>query len=219
MLVRDQMTPDPFFSSPDAALVEIHELMQEKNVRHVPILDSEESLVGLITRRALVEALPSEPDQFGPFVVNYALAKLKAENAMIRDVVTIAPDVTVEEAARVMADEKIGCLPVLEEGKLVGIISDSDLFNIMTDLLGARRPGVRLTVLQPDRAGEVARLTRLIDEKGGYISVFVTYPTDEPGTWASVVKVTHVSEDVLVEAIGEMSDATIQDIHRQGVEE
>ena len=111
-----------------------------------------------------------------------------------------------------MADEKIGCLPVMEGKNLVGIISDSDLFNIMVELLGARRAGVRVTVLQPDRAGEVARLTRTIDEHGGYISVFVTYPTADPGTWASVVKVANVSEDTLLDTIGELPDVHVQDV-------
>jgi acetoin utilization protein AcuB len=113
-----------------------------------------------------------------------------------------------------MADKKLGCLPVMRDGELVGIISDNDLFNIMVGLLGARRSGLRVTVHQPDRAGEVARLSRAIAEKGGYLSVFVTYPTADPDTWASVAKVTNVPEETLLETIGNMPDVRIQDVRK-----
>jgi acetoin utilization protein AcuB len=220
MLIKDQMTPNPIYGHPTMPLAEAQALMQEKNIRHLPILDDDEKLVGLITRRALAQALPDDLSQFGPFVINYTLAKLQAHNIMVRDVVTIDPDITIEEAARIMADENIGCLPVMQDGdpstgsgqRLVGIITDTDLFNIMLNLLGARRAGVRMTVLQPDRAGEVARLTRAIDERGGYISVFVTYPTADPDTWASVVKVANVPEETLVEAVANLEDTHVQDI-------
>jgi acetoin utilization protein AcuB len=214
MLVKDQMTPDPICGHPDMPVAEAQALMQENNIRHLPILDADKRLVGLITQRSLMQAVPSDLSQFSPFVVNYILAKLQAHNIMVRDVFTIDPDTTIEEAARVMADKKIGCLPVVQDGDLVGIISDSDLFNIMVNLLGARRTGVRMTVLQPDRAGEVARLTRAIDEEDGYISVFVTYPTADPDVWASVVKVANVPEGRLLEKLGEMADVRIQDVRK-----
>lgn len=208
------MTPDPICGHPDMPVAEAQTLMQENNIRHLPVLDADKRLVGLITQRSLMQAVPSDLSQFSPFVVNYILAKLQAHNVMVRDVVTIDPDTTIEEAARVMADEKIGCLPVVQNGDLVGIISDSDLFNIMVNLLGARRAGVRMTVLQPDRAGEVARLTRAIDAEGGYIAVFVTYPTADPDTWASVVKVADVPEERLLEKLGKMADVRIQDVRK-----
>ena len=212
MLVKDQMTPNPVCGHPEMPVTEAQALMQEHKFRHLPILDADNKLVGLITQRSLMHAIPDDLDQFGPFVVNYVLAKLQAHNIMVRDVITIGPDTTIEEAARIMADNKIGCLPVIQEDELVGIISDSDIFRIMMELLGARRAGVRMTVLQPDRAGEVARLTKTIDEHGGYVSVFVTYPTSDPDTWASVVKVANVPEDALVEAVSGMPDAQIQDV-------
>ena len=214
MLVKDQMTPNPICGHPETPVAEAQKLMQENNIRHLPILDEDNKLVGLITQRSLMQAVPDDLSQFSPFVVNYILAKLQAQNIMVRDVVTIDPDTTIEEAARIIADKKIGCLPVMQDEELVGIISDSDLFSIMMELLGARRAGVRMTVLQPDRAGEVARLTRTIDEQGGYLSVFVTYPTSDPDTWASVVKVTNVPEETLVEKVSGMPDVEVQDVRK-----
>jgi len=214
MLVKDQMTPNPLCGHPETPVAEAQKLMQENSIRHLPILDEDNKLVGLITQRSLMQAVPDDLSQFSPFVVNYILAKLQAQNIMVRDVVTIDPDTTIEGAARIMADKKIGCLPVMQGEELVGIISDSDLFSIMMELLGARRAGVRMTVLQPDRAGEVARLTRTIDEQGGYLSVFVTYPTSDPDIWASVVKVTNVPEETLVEKVSDMPDVEVQDVRK-----
>ena len=141
MLVKDQMTPNPICGHPEMPITEAQTLMQENHIRHLPVLDEENNLVGLITQRALMNAVPADLTQFSPFVVNYVLAKLKARNIMVKDVITISEDTPFEEAARIMADKRIGCLPVMQGQKLVGIISDNDLFNIMVELLGARREG------------------------------------------------------------------------------
>jgi acetoin utilization protein AcuB len=212
MLVKDQMTPNPICGHPEMPITEAQALMQENNIRHLPILGEEKNLVGLITLRSLMNAVPADLSQFSPFVVNYVLAKLKARNIMVKDVITISEDTPFEEAARIMADKKIGCLPVMQGDELVGIISDNDLFNIMVGLLGARREGVRVTVNQPDRAGEVARIPRAIAEKGGYLSVFVTYPTANPEIWASVVKVTNLPQDTVVETLGSLPDIEVKDV-------
>jgi acetoin utilization protein AcuB len=216
MLVKDRMTPNPICGSPDMPVTEAQEIMQANNIRHLPIVDTEGKLVGLLTQRSLPQAIPSDARKFSPFVVNYALARIKVRNVMLKDVITISEDIALEEAARIMADRKIGCLPVMRDGELVGIISDNDLFNIMVNLLGARRPGVRVTVLQPDRAGEVARISSAIAERGGYLSVFVTYPTADPATWSSVVKVTNLPEDALVETLGSLPEIHIQDVRETG---
>ena len=102
----------------------------------------------------------------------------------------------------------------MRNGALVGIISDNDLFTTMVGLLGARREGVRVTVLQPDRAGEVARISKAIVEKGGYLSVFVTYPTADPDIWSSVFKVTNLPKETLVEALDNLPDIRIQDMRK-----
>jgi acetoin utilization protein AcuB len=212
VLVKDQMTPDPVCGHPEMPVIEAQELMRQHSIRHLPILDEEKKLAGLITQRSLMSAVPSDLSNFSPFVVNYVLGKLKARNIMVRDVITIGEDTAFEEAARIMADRKIGCLPVMRGDELVGIISDNDLFTIMVGLLGARREGVRVTVNQPDRAGEVARISRAIAEKGGYLSVFVTYPTANPERWASVLKVTNLPQEIVVETLSGLPDIEVKDV-------
>ena len=213
MFVKDRMTPNPICGTPDMPVTEAQDLMIEKGFRHLPILDQNERMVGLVTRRSLLKALPSDVSNFSRFEISYTLAKIKVHTVMVEDVITIQPDTPIEIAARVMADERIGCLPVLDEGELVGIITDNDLFNIMVALLGARYPGIRVTVLQPDRTGEVARLTNAIADANGYLSVCVGYyPPDLPDRWISVCKVENIAQDDLEQVISSLEDTRVLDI-------
>jgi acetoin utilization protein AcuB len=193
---------------------EAQAIMNQNNFRHLPIVDEQKNLVGVITQRSLAGTVQADQHTLSQYEIKYILAKVKVRDIMVTDVITISEDTAIEEAARIMADKKIGCLPVTRDGKPVGIITDNDLFAIMVTLLGARRAGTRVTVLQPDRAGEVARLTKAITEKGGYLSVFVTYPTADPSTWSSVFKVTNVPEETLVETISNLPDIRITDVRK-----
>jgi acetoin utilization protein AcuB len=222
------MTPDPICGHPEMPVTEAQALMRGNNIRHLPIVDEENKLVGLITQRSLARALPSDVSHFSRFEITYVLARIKVRNVMVEDVITIDEDTAVEEAARIMADRRIGCLPVMRDGdpstalrpgsgqgsgqRLVGIITDNDLFTIMVDLLGARRPGIRVAVLQPDRVGEVARLTTAIAKEGGYLSVCVGYYPPIPDHWVSVLKVSNLSREKLVETISNLEDVRIQDV-------
>lgn len=218
MLVKDKMTPNPICGRPEMSVMDAQKIMRENNIRHLPIVDQDERLVGIVTQRALMQVVPADMSKFGPFVINYIVAKLKAQNVMVKNVITIQEDVTIEEAARIMSDKKIGCLPVMRQGDLVGIISDNDLFRTMVDLLGAQRSGVRVTVLLPDRVGQVACLTHAIAQQGGNLSVFVTYPTADPNIWALVFRVTNMTEEKLVETLAELTDIRIQDVRKVTVE-
>jgi acetoin utilization protein AcuB len=193
-------------------VTEAQALMREKHFRHLPIVDDAGKLVGLVTQRSLLQALPSDVSNFSRFEISYVLAKIKVSHVMVKEVLTTEEDIAIEEAARIMADQRIGCLPVMREGQLVGIITDNDLFTVMVDLLGARRSGVRLTVLLPDRVGEIARLSAAIAQEGGNLSVCVTYPTADPATWASVVKVANLSAAKLTDVVNKLAEMSIQDI-------
>jgi len=212
MLVKDRMTPNPICGTPDMPVIDIQELMRTKKFRHLPILDNENNLVGLVTQRSLLKALPSDVSGFSRFEISYILAKIQAHDVMTREVITIDENIAIEEAARIMADEKIGCLPVCDGEKMVGIITDNDLFGIMVDLMGGRRQGIRMTISQPDRAGAVSRLTSAIAKDGGFMSVFLGYPGPDPETWISVCKVRNLSERQLETIIGDLADTHLLDI-------
>jgi acetoin utilization protein AcuB len=212
MLVKDRMTPNPICGNLEMPVTEVQELMREKKFRHLPILDENENLVGLITQRSLLSALPSDVSGFSRFEISYLLAKIKAKDVMTSDVITIDEDLAIEEAARIMADKKIGCLPVCTGEKMVGIITDNDLFGIMVELMGGFRHGIRMTILQVDRAGMVSTLTSAIAEDGGNMSVFWSYPGTQSGTWISVCKVINLTKEQLEKIIDQLEDTQLLDI-------
>ena len=212
MFVKDRMTPDPICGYPEMPVTEAQEIMRERRIRHLPITDEGGNLVGLVTQRSLRRALPSNVTSFSQFEISYVLGKIKVGQVMVKDVTTIDEDTAIEVAARIMADQKIGCMPVVRNGELVGIITDNDLFAIMVDLLGARRGGVRLTIQQPDRPGEIARLATAIAEIGGNLTVSVGAPSQEPGKWISVLKVTNVPRSELAQMIEALGDIQILDV-------
>jgi acetoin utilization protein AcuB len=214
MLVKDQMTSNPICGHPDLPVAEAEEIMIQHKFRHLPIVDEHNTLVGMVTTRALASVLSSSGTRLSQHEVKYVLAKIKARDIMVTNVTTISEDTAIEEAARIMADEKIGCLPVMREGKLVGIITDNDLFAIMVNLLGSRRAGVRVTVQHREHPGEVARISRAIAEKNGNLSVYVTYPTEDPTHWVSVLKVTNLPEETLVETLSNLPDVRVQDVRK-----
>ena len=214
MLVKDQMTPNPICGHLDMSVEAVREIMNTNNFRHLPIVDEQKNLVGLITQRSLAGTIQADQHSLSQYEVRYILAKVKVRDIMVKDVTTISEDTAIEEAARIMADKKIGCLPVTRDCKPVGIITDNDLFAIMVNLLGARRAGTRITVLHPDRPGEIARLTKAIADKGGNLSVAVTWPTADPSIWSSVFKVANIPEEILVETLKSLPDIRIQDVRK-----
>jgi len=124
---------------------------------------------------------------------------------MERRVITVTEYTPLENAARIMADHKIGSLPVMRDGKLVGIITQTDLFKVFLELLGAREPGVRLTMLVPEERGILAKLTAEIADLGGNILALSTFMGEDPTNRVITVKVEHVSQEKLVaimEAVG-----------------
>lgn len=215
MFVKDQMSSDPITGHPDMSVTDAQELMNSGGYRYLSILDENEKLVGLVTKGSLASALPADTSNLSRFEVSYVLAKIKVKSIMVEDVITATPDTPIEIAARIMADNLIGCLPVIEDDKLVGMITDQDLFFTMVALLGARSEGIRVTVLQPDKAGEVARLTTAIAKAGGYLSVSIGYyPPDKPDYWVSVYKVQNLSQEKLMEVIDNLGDTKILDIRQ-----
>ncbi|MGB2963345.1 MAG: CBS domain-containing protein [Anaerolineales bacterium] len=215
MFVKDRMNPDPICGYPEMAVTEAQELIVNHGVRHLPIISDNKNLVGLITRTSLRSALPADISSFSHFEVSYTLSKIKIKSVMIKKPITIQMDIPIEHAARIMADERISCLPVVEGDILVGLISDTNLFIAMTSLLGARNEGLRITIQQPDRSGIIAGLTTAIAEEGGFLAVCVGYnPEQDPDQWVSICKVQNMEEERLVKVINNLKDTIILDIRQ-----
>jgi acetoin utilization protein AcuB len=193
MLVKDIMSPHPIIAEPDMPVTRAERLMQEHRIRHLPVVHPRKGLVGIITRESLSRALPSEMSTLTIWELNYQLSQIKLREIMVKEVVTTTEDTTVEDAASVMIEKKIGSLPVLRDGELVGIITDIDLLEALAALMGWRQPGVRATVQLPDEKGQLARVAAAIAEAGGLLLGTSTYPAPEPLKANIVFKVRNIS--------------------------
>jgi acetoin utilization protein AcuB len=212
MLVKEVMTPNPVVIEPNMPVTRAQRIMKEDQVRHLPVLRKGEELVGLITRDALNRALPSELSTLSIWEINYHLANIKVRDVMVKKVLTVTEDVTVEDAARIMIENKVGSLPVMREGQLVGIVTDVDLLGALSNLMGWRQPGVRVTVQVPDERGWLAKVTTAIADAGGLVAGGGAYPVSEPLKANLVFKVRNVPIEELQALLGGMEGAVILDI-------
>ena len=129
-MIRDWMTPDPITIGPNTTLPEAARLMKECNIHRLPIVDNER-LVGIVTLGDIREASPSNAHSLSIYELNYLIARLTVGEIMTRHPITVTPDMSVEAAARLMLEHKIGGLPVMDGNRLVGIITETDIFRLL----------------------------------------------------------------------------------------
>jgi acetoin utilization protein AcuB len=201
MLVGDRMTRRPITVTEDTSVDKALELMREERVRRFPVVDKHGHMVGIVSEKDLLYASPSPATSLSIYEIPYLLSKIKMRDLMEREVITVTEDTTLEEAARIMADNKIGGLPVMRDDKLVGIITETDLFKIFLEMLGAREEGVRLSMLVPEEKGMLAKITSTITEMGGNIQALGTMMGEDPTNRQLTIKVSDVSEEQLVAAM------------------
>jgi acetoin utilization protein AcuB len=175
MLVKDRMTSDPLTITTDTNLKDALELIRSKPFRHLPVLDEDGKLVGIVTEKSLVYAAPTPTTTLSVFEVDYILARTKVGQIIQGSVITVGPDLPVEEAARVMVDHRIGCLPIVEGDKLLGIISDTDIFRVFVEGLGGGHPSLRVTIVIPEEVGSLARVVNQVAALGGNIHSLGTF--------------------------------------------
>lgn len=195
MLVKERMTRHPITITPDVSLHEALRIMRDEKVRRLPVLDKRGKLVGIVLERDLLYASPSPATSLSVYEMNYLVAKIKVEDLMSRDVITIEEDCPLEEAARIMVDNNIGGLPVMRGDRLVGMITESDLFKIFLELLGARNPGLRVTIKVPEQQGFLAKLTGALSEAGADIVTLGTFWGDDLASREIAFKVQGVGCD------------------------
>src|SRR5262245_15255220 len=161
MLVRSRMTADVVTASPETTIAEALALTRKHRIRHLPIV-SEDQLVGLVTDRDLRLAMPPIwAEQQGDELRDALRTKTVAE-FMVKSIVTTTPISPIEQAARLLYEHKIGCLPVMDEGKLVGILTETDVLRSFAELFGGGQPSSRLEIRLTNRPGELARVVRTI---------------------------------------------------------
>ena len=134
-LVKDWMSTDPILASPDTPLLEVQKLFREHRIRRVPIVDSHGKLLGIVSLHDVYEAKPSDATTLSIHEINYLIARLKISEIMTKNPIMVTPDTSMAEAARIMMEHKIGGLPVVENGKLVGILTETDVFRLVVEAL------------------------------------------------------------------------------------
>lgn len=219
MLVKDYMTRHPIMIEPHKPIMVAQQIMNENKIRHLPVVADGKRLLGLVTRQRL--RIP--PDRLGSlnmWEITRYLSGLTVEKVMVKgqDLKTITPDSTLEEAADIMTRHKIGSLPVIEDGMVLGIITETDLLIELQNLLGANEPGWRVTMHVPDRQGEFSKTTAAIAKHGwGLMSMgSVRTPKDE-NTWELVLKVRRCTKEELMAALSAIEGQKVVDIRETRV--
>ena len=214
MLVKDYMTRHPIMISPESPASKAQMLMQENNVRHLPVVGDGKRVLGLVTRDRL-SVPPSDLGSLNIWEISSMLANLKVKDVMVKssELITIEPDATLEKAAKIMIKQKIGGLPVVEDDIVIGIITEIDLLEEFTQLLGSGVKGVRATIRVPDKIGEFSKLSDVIASHGWGIYASGSVPAPKaPGYFDVVIKVRNVMTEDLISALEKIEDQEIIDV-------
>ena len=160
MYVKNRMTKNPYTIAADAPITDAVALLREKGLKRLPVVDGEK-VVGILTQSDIQKVSPTKATSLSIFEINYLLSKLTVKDAMTKKAITIEADSLLEEAAVIMRENRIGTLPVVENGKLVGIITESDIFDAFIELLGFKDSGSRITVEAKDVPGAMADIAEI----------------------------------------------------------
>ncbi len=201
MLVRERMSRNPDTISADAPMEEALKRMRENSFRHLPVVDKSGHLAGFVSETDRLYASPTSATSLSIHEMQYLLSRLTVGQVMTKNVLTVTEDTPVEDAASIMTDHKIGGLPVLRDGEIIGIITETDLFKLFLELLGARKKGVRLTLLVPDVKGTLSKITTAIAQQDGNIVSLGIFVGKNPTNLTVALKVSDVPKDTLVNAL------------------
>ena len=210
MLVSNRMTTPAVTIHTDTAFQEAVKLMREKGFRRLPVVNKKGALVGIVSERDLLHASPSPASSLSIWEMNYLLWKLKIDEVMTKNVLAVAPDTPIEEAARLMVAHKIGGMTVVNEsGEVVGVITETDIFRAFTEILGSEESGVRLTVEVPSGGGVLAKLSTAIYEMGGNIISVGSMDHEGDGVRHLLIKVRDVNKDQLIAKMESLGDHVV----------
>ena len=209
MLVKERMSYPVITVHPDMPIMDALDLMKKEHIRRFPVIGKRGRLVGIVSKEDILHAAPSDASSLNVWEVNYLISKIIIKMVMTPNVITIEEDTPLEEAARIMADNKFGGLPVIRKGKVVGIITETDLFKIFLEMLGAREQGIRLAVLVPNASGELAQLTKAVFEIGGNVLSLGTFLGESSENREVVMKIQGASAEAITEAIHPFVDRIV----------
>lgn len=204
MLVGERMSHPIISIAPDMPVHDALNMFKRERIRRAPVV-KDGKLVGIVSNRDLLNASPSPATSLSVWEMNYLLSKLTVSEVMTKKVTTVMEDTPIEEAARIMADNKIGGLPVMRDNHVVGIITETDLFKIFLELMGAREKGVRVTALVTEKPGQLAKITQAIAEAGGNFVAFGQFAGEDPSTRLVTFKVAGLKKEETKKVVAEFA--------------
>jgi acetoin utilization protein AcuB len=198
MRIRDVMTKNPVTIDSETLVLDAQKVMKENNIRRLPIVDKGK-LVGIITQHDLLEASPSPATSLSIHELNYLLAKMKVKEIMKKNPVTITPDTPFEEALKIGQEKKIGSFPVVDNGKLVGIVTESDIVRFLTRALGLKDEGSRITIEGlGGKLSDLERIISIVNQHQTIILSLVSLPRPEKKDWMIVLRLKTTAPDPIV---------------------
>ena len=210
MFVRNYMTSDPLSVSPDTSYPDAIGLMRKHKIRRLPVM-KKGKLVGVVVEKDLLSNHPSPATTLSIHEMYGLLERLQVKQIMSSPVVTATPTCPMEAAAGIMIEHKIGCLPVMDGDKLVGIITETDIFKAFVNVLGGYARGVRLTVDLPDEVGELVKVAELVAKASGNILAITTTNINKDENSEVTIKETGANSEELKKLLDE-AGVTIVDL-------
>jgi acetoin utilization protein AcuB len=198
MRIRDMMTKNPITVDSETLVMDAQKIMKENNVRRLPVVDKGK-LLGIITKHDLLEASPSPATSLSIHELNYLLSKMKVKEIMKKNPVTLTPDTPFEEALKIGQEKKIGSFPVVENGKLVGIATESDIVRFLTRALGVREEGSRITIEGlGGKLSDLEKIISIVNQHNTIVLSMISLPRPEKKDWMIVLRLKTSSPEPIV---------------------
>lgn len=216
MKVKQRMTPDPITATTHTTHSEAVALMREHGIRRLPVMDKRGKLVGIVSESDLLSTAPSPATTLSIYEIYTLLDKLTLDQIMTSPVKAIDEECDIAAAARYMIDNRIGCLPVVSGDKLVGIITETDIYKTFVEVLGGGEPGLRLDLRVPDRKGVLAELTRAVAEAGGNIVAVTVFRSEDIEHVEVSIKEQGANEHSLMRELDSMAEVEVLGSQQDG---
>lgn len=200
MFVGERMSHPVINITPETPVHDALAMFKKEHIRRAPVV-KDGKIVGIVSEKDLLNASPSPVTSLSVWEMNYLISKVTVKQVMCKKVISVDVNTPIEEAARIMADKKLGGLPVMRSGKLVGIITETDLFKIFLELMGARTKATRVTAEVDDKPGALAKLTKAVSDAGGNFVSFGQFSGDDSASKIVTFKVAGLKKDEITKVL------------------
>jgi acetoin utilization protein AcuB len=201
MFVGERMSHRVISVPPEMPVLEALAMFKKNQIRQAPVM-KDGKMLGIVSENDLLNASPSSVTTLSVWEINYLMSKVTVKQVMTKKVITIEVGTPIEDAARIMVDAKIGGMPVTRSGKVIGMITETDLFKVFMEMMGAREKGIRVSVLTEDKPGQIAKVSRLISDAGGNFLGFGSIAGSDPSLTIITFKVTGIKKEDIKKVLG-----------------